>query len=207
MYFIFLEVILSFILRGSNLFEFIFMENEFSLSLLQEAIGMTILWLLVTEFSVRFSVFTKKYSISLEVNILVLSFLILIFTTGLKDLWEINVVTSDISQYVFILIFLYASIFSVGNIASVIYNRVMDTERALLDNIELHQSKLSQLQSSQEIHSIEYLTSLIETKNYAKVKPTKKEKPYLGLQYDNLSIEKARKLGLEDYNGIYITNI
>jgi S1-C subfamily serine protease len=46
-----------------------------------------------------------------------------------------------------------------------------------------------------------------ETKNYTKVKPAKKVKPYLGLQYDNLSIEKARKLGFEDHNGIYITKI
>lgn len=165
-YVVFLDISLTFLFRGSELYDLLFQDGVIDIYDLRDTIIITVLWILVTEVAQRFSMFQKKYSYTLEINIIILSTLILLGSTVLLDLSDLNYVYGQISGFVYLIILLYLSMYSVGNIVSFMYNHVMASEHRLQNDINQQKTKLAQVLSSQENFSIEFLSSLIVSKNY-----------------------------------------
>lgn len=67
--------------------------------------------------------------------------------------------------------------------------------------------KVSLLRDGDKLKVEGPLKSINESKNYTIVKPEKRGKPFLGIQYDALSGEKAKKLGFDNPYGTYITQV
>lgn len=66
---------------------------------------------------------------------------------------------------------------------------------------------LTYKRDGQKMRASGKVKSMAETKQYTAVKPKKKVKPYLGIQYDELSGYKAEKLGVRNPYGTYITQV
>ncbi|MCB9322791.1 MAG: PDZ domain-containing protein [Lewinellaceae bacterium] len=65
--------------------------------------------------------------------------------------------------------------------------------------------KVSYIREGQKMKGEATLKSLGQTKQYVVVKQKTQEMPYLGIQYDHLPKEKAKKMGINNFYGTYIT--
>ena len=168
MYVLFLDVFLAFVVRGVDLFHLLFQEGSLDIQDITEIFILTVVWIIVTEIAHRFKMFQGKYSYTLELIMLILATIILFVSVILLDLKALNYIPGEVSGFVYIIVLLYISLYAIGSIVSGMYNYIMTTEKKLQKDIDHQKSKLSQVLSSQENHSIEFLVGLIEAKNYDK---------------------------------------